>query len=181
MKSNKPTILFDIDETLFNTSPFRESNFTQFELYPDVVSALTTLSTLATLGIFSESKYELQEGNLKRTDGTLSPGAYEFQMNKLTKTNIIDFFSAKDVHIVGEKISASSKVLPQYRDRETYFVDDKLPMLQEASKTLPDLHTIWLRRGSFAAEQKPIQDFTPTYTIDSLSEIIPIVKTHLDK
>lgn len=177
----KPIILFDIDETIFDTGVFRASRLKKYQLYPDVVATLTTLSSFATLGIFSEAKYELENGELKSTEGILSPEAYEFQLNKLIKTNIDHFFSKNDLHIVGNKAQACKGILSPYKSDSVYFVDDKLPLLQMAADVLPRMKTIWLRRGRFAQAQEPLTGFTPAYTIDSLAEIEAIIQSSIDR
>jgi|SRR5579885_739297 len=177
----KPIILFDIDDTLFDTEAFRDSGLTTYQLYPDVLPALTKLSSFATLGIFSEAKYTFQDGKITRTEGILSPQAYEFQFNKLIKTHIAHFFSKEHLHIVGNKAASFPDVLSAYTSDHVYFVDDKLPFLQEAATVLPSLNTIWLRRGRFAQTQMPIPGFTPGHRIDSLVEIESIVRREIDR
>jgi hypothetical protein len=59
MKSNK-IVLIDIDDTLFNTERLINSSFFVYELYKEVINALSELSNIATLGVFSQGEVAFQ-------------------------------------------------------------------------------------------------------------------------
>ncbi len=153
---NKPVILFDIDYTLFNTAQYKESNQELFSLYKEVYDVLSELSNTTILGIFSE-------------------GESEFQNRKLRKTKIDHFFSKEHIHIEHLK-SGKIKALGEiYKNTPLYIIDDKLPFLLVMKNTIPQVKTIWIKRGLYAENQNTIPGFTPDAVIDNLSELIPII------
>lgn len=159
MKSRK-IVLFDIDNTLFNTVRFKETNLQIFSIYEDVLETLTELSEIADLGIFSE-------------------GVLAFQQQKLYKTNIENYFLKEHVHIVPEKIHAIEALVEKYKNHnEVFLIDDKLPILPVVKKHFPSIVAIWIKRGEHAPHQPPIEGFTPDAEIYSLKEVIPLIKNH---
>lgn len=152
----KPLVLFDIDYTLFDTAFFKESKLLKHKVYKEVTEVLDSLNKIAILGIFSE-------------------GDIEFQKKKLKETNIEKYFAKDHTHIVLKKIDELKKVLEKYKDRQIFFVDDKLNILYDAKKLSPRVFTIWVKRGFYAENQKPIPGFKPDAEVESLSEIIEII------
>jgi FMN phosphatase YigB (HAD superfamily) len=157
MQVHSKVVLFDIDYTLFNTDVFRQLE--KHELYEEVEELLKELSTIATIGVFSE-------------------GEENRQLLKLKNTGIIDFFLTKNVHIVAFKEQELERVLNTYKGKTLFFVDDKLPILKKAKEVFPDIFTIWVKRGKYAAVQQPIEGFTPDKIVEDLSQILQIVKSY---
>ena len=149
----KKLVLFDIDYTLFDTKAFIESNLTSFSLYEEVREVLTALQENCELGVFSE-------------------GEENFQKRKLIETAIYDFFP--NTHIVINKIESMGEVLRKYSDYKLSFVEDKLENLKEAKQVVPELFTIWIKRGPFADSQENI-GFSPDVVVESLRDIIPVI------
>lgn len=155
MKTQK-IVLFDIDYTLFNTDIFKASDLKTHSIYEEVADVLEKLSDVALLGIFSEGKLQLQHA-------------------KLEKTKIDAFFVKEHMHIVEKKDISIGEMLKRYKNHVLYLVDDKLSVLHQASLLMPEVKTIWIKRGIYAKEQKPIENFTPHAIIYTLEEVIPLV------
>jgi hypothetical protein len=147
---NNPIILFDIDYTLFDTAIFKQSNLTRYSLYPEVPNILNKLSTQATLGILSE-------------------GEKETQQNKLIKTKIYHLFNKDHIHITSDKQKKIKTLIENYKDKSLIIIDDKLPILPLAKKYIPQALTIWIKRGEYAKNQKPLPGFTPDAILNTLS------------
>lgn len=155
----KPIVLFDIDYTLFDTRKFKDSKLQDYNIYEEVMGILMQLSGLVNLGIFSK-------------------GETEFQKTKLEKTGMMKFFKDNNVHIFDDKDANLINVLEKYKDSKLFLVDDKLGILYSAKKHMPQVFTIWVKRGPFAQVQKPIEGFLPDEQIENLSEIVRIVKSN---
>ena len=152
---NKSIILFDIDYTLFDTARFKQSNLTQYSLYPEIHKMLNDLSDHATLGIISQ-------------------GEEEFQRNKLIKTKIDHFFHKDHIHISLDKEKLIQEISEMYKDKSLVIVDDKLSILLLAKKHMPHTFVIWIKRGEYAENQKPLPGFTPDLALNNLSELMRI-------
>lgn len=149
-------ILFDIDYTLFDTDAFKKSNLKTYSLYDEVFRVVKILEKHATLGILSE-------------------GETAFQYEKLIKTNLFSSFSKKHLHILSQKEESLEHILYSYKGRDTIIVDDKLPILEKAKQSVPEIFTIWIQRGPYALAQTPIKYFVPDAIIKSLREILPVL------
>lgn len=156
MDATKKLVLFDIDYTLFDTGVFKESLLTSYNLYEEVIDMLVAVGKIARLGIFSE-------------------GELDFQKTKLLKTDIIQHFLDENIHIVASKDMMVREVLERYKDEEVFLIDDKLPILQAAKHIKNDIRTVWVKRGIYAENQKPIPGFTPDYVVTNLADIVTIV------
>lgn len=155
-KSNK-IVLLDIDDTLFNTEKLINSSFFVYELYKEVTRALYELSTIASLGIFSQ-------------------GEIAFQKKKLRETNIEQYFSDDHIHIMEFKLEMMQEILETYHNKGKVFViDDRLENLHMAKKSAPFIFTIWMKRGRYANIQEQKADFLPDAIINKLNEAIPII------
>ncbi len=160
MTKSKKIVLFDIDNTLFNTVRFKSSNFEIFSIYEDAEDTLTELAKIADLGIFSE-------------------GDIAFQKEKLLQTNIENYFLKEHVHIVPEKIAAIEALVKKYKSQpktKVFLIDDKLQILPVIKKQFPSITVIWIKQGEHAPSQLPIEGFTPDAEVTSLKEIIPLIK-----
>lgn len=153
---NKPIILFDIDYTLFNTALFKKSKFAKYSLYSEVPDVLSALSKELALGIFSQ-------------------GDEEFQKTKLQKTKIDRFFQKEHTYIGLQKDEIIKTVLDKYKNSNLIIADDKLFFLASVRKHNPQIFTIWIKRGYYAENQKPIPGFTADAVMENLSGIIPII------
>ena len=154
----KKIVLFDIDYTLFNTDLFKSSGLKTHKLYSEVESVLSKLKNEAVLGILSEGKKELQN-------------------NKLLSTGITRFFQSHAIHVVEDKLNDLVAVLNKYKDSKIFMVDDRLEALEKAAKHVPSAFTVWIKRGKYAKNQKPIKNFTPNAIIEDLEELVSHVKS----
>ncbi len=152
----RKVVLFDIDYTLFDTDTFKKSGLEMYALYEEVIPVLVEIGKIAKLGIFSE-------------------GDEDFQQTKLIKTNLQKYFPKEYIHIAQKKTDILEKMLKEYTDQQLFLVDDKLPVLYDASRKRPGLYTIWIKRGKYATVQQEIAGFIPNATILNLKEIIPII------
>ncbi|OGH23484.1 MAG: hypothetical protein A2629_00355 [Candidatus Levybacteria bacterium RIFCSPHIGHO2_01_FULL_41_15] len=149
-------ILFDIDYTLFNTDVFKQTDLKKHSVYDEVNNVLKELGKVGILGIFSE-------------------GDLEFQKNKLFRTDIQKHFLKAHMHITEKKEKILKKVLRKYKDKKVFLIDDKLSILHLAKTISPSLFAIWVKRGMYAKNQKPIPEFKPDTEVENLKEIIPII------
>lgn len=156
--NNKPIVLFDIDYTLFDTAFFKESNLLEHKIYKEVIGVLESLNKIAILGIFSE-------------------GQIDFQRIKLKETNIDKYFEHDNRHIVLNKLDELKEILEKYKNRKIFFVDDKLTILRDSKKLFPEVFTIWVKRGPFAASQEEIVGFKPNAEVENLLEVVRIVRS----
>lgn len=156
----KAVVLFDIDYTLFNTHKLKESNLQSYEAYEEVKGILMRLKTVARLGIFSKGKTQ-------------------FQKTKLEKTGMLKFFEENDIHIFNDKDANLMNVLEKYKDSKLILVDDKLKILHSAKTHLPQVTTVWVKRGPYAENQKEISNFAPDAEVENLSEVVRIVQSEL--
>ena len=158
MKKSDIIILFDIDNTLFNTLRLKESDLTIFEVYEEVKDTLAKLTKVAKLGIFSQ-------------------GETAFQEKKLRETKIAQYFFEEHKHIVQYKIDVMKEVFDRYHNKaKVYFIDDWLEMLRVAKKTDPSVFTIWMKRGEYAHTQEEKINFTPDAVVENLREVVPLIK-----
>src|SRR6266581_810162 len=102
MRKFRKIILFDIDDTLFDTATFKETNFETFSIFDDIFPVLAKLTGIAELGIFSQGDSDLQR-------------------KKLQKTNIENFFNREHIYIVQDKISMAKDILKKYSEDEKIF------------------------------------------------------------
>ncbi len=155
----KKIVLFDIDYTLFDTAQFKDSGLKTYKLYEEVGDVLGKLSELAEIGIYSQ-------------------GENVFQREKLKQTLIHNHFQENNVHIFAAKDENIGSVLDKYKDRDIFFVDDKLGVLHLAKNLDENVFTIWVKRGPFALNQQDISGFTPDATVENLSEIASIINNN---
>jgi len=157
MQKSKKIILFDIDNTLFNTLRLKQTNPHVFSLYEEVLETLEELSKFADLGIFSE-------------------GEIGFQKQKLQQTNIEKYFLKEHTHIFPEKLKAIEETFRRYgEDNQLFLVDDKLSILPPIKKDFPSVFTIWIKRGEYALVQKPIEGFSPDAIVETIKDVIPLI------
>lgn len=160
MQNSKPIVLIDIDDTMFNTALFKESNFSQNKAYDDVIRALENLNTLAILGIFSK-------------------GEIQFQKAKLEKTDLFKFFNENNVHIFDDKNVNLRQVVAKYSNSKIFLIDDRLEVLCSAKKNVNDIFTIWMKRGRYVNQEK-ITGFAPDSQVENLMEVVKIVRSNLN-
>jgi FMN phosphatase YigB (HAD superfamily) len=156
MQNSKPVVLFDIDYTLFDTRKFKDSKLKDYSIYDEINKILTQLTKIASLGIFSK-------------------GETEFQRTKLEKTGMLNFFEEKNIYIFNDKDVNLISVLQKYKNSKLFLVDDRLEVLHSAKKYMPQIITVWVKRGPYAETQAPIENFVPSATIGNLSNLYRIV------
>ncbi len=149
-------VLFDIDYTLFNTRVYKDSSLTHFSVYDEVIEVLREVSTMATVGVFSE-------------------GELEHQLRKLIATNIKEFIHDDHMHIFTKKLSALADVLINYQGKQLFFIDDKLEVLQAIKQMDPTIYTIWVKRGEYAESVPEIEGFQPDAEVIDLKKVIEII------
>ncbi len=154
----KKIVLFDIDYTLFDTDLFKESNLTTYKLYDEAKDVLEKLSSVAEVGIFSQ-------------------GENTFQREKLKQTLIDSHFKEENIHIFARKDENIGSVLDKYKERDVFFVDDKLGVLKLAKDLNGDVFTIWVERGPFAANQENIIGFEPDAVVSNLTEALSFINS----
>jgi FMN phosphatase YigB (HAD superfamily) len=155
--SNKPIILFDIDNTLFNTQDFKKSGLTQYSAFTEVKKVLSAFHKKAILGIFSQ-------------------GELEFQKAKLKKTGLYNFFVKEHIYIEILKKDKIEFLIKKYQQNHIYFIDDNLSILESVKKSFSSAIIIWVKRGEYANLQNPIPGFTPDFTITNLTSLSKIIK-----
>jgi len=157
--NKKKFVLFDIDFTLFDVQAFKDSKLTKYTIYDEVMQVLEEISKFTELGIISK-------------------GESEFQKTKLEKTGMAKFFKEENVHIFEDKEANLTKIIDKYKDHKIFLVDDRLETLYSAKKHVDDVFTIWVKRGWFAENQKPIPSFNSDAEVESLSEVVRIVRSN---
>lgn len=153
---NKNVVLFDLDYTLFDTDLFKKSNLKKYALYPEIEPMLKDLSLRMILGIFSE-------------------GESDFQKLKIKKTALKKYFLPDHIHITPAKDQIFTSVFSRYQNQTLYLVEDKLNILYLAKCAWPEIKTIWVKRGIYAMNPKPMKGFAPDVTVTNLEEIIKII------
>lgn len=156
MGRSKKIILLDIDDTLFDTQRFIDSQLIHYSLYKEVPGVLEVLSAHVFLGI-------------------LSQGDSQLQMTKLQNTNIASYFSPKYIHIVEQKSLHFIDIFSEYSEMdEIIFVDDRLEHLVLAKRNSPTIIAVWMKRGRYL-QAKENANFVPDYIITNLDELVPLV------
>lgn len=123
--------------------------------------------------IYTETKGVIQELSKKSLIGVFSKGDTLFQLGKISA--IQDYFHKKHIHIMTNKHKGISTILSKYANYRVYLVDDALDILYLAKKKYPNIVVIWVKRGRFAKNQKPIESFTPDATIFSLKKVVKLI------
>ena len=159
MTIKKTIVLFDIDYTLFDTKAFIDSGFKKYAPYDEIPPTIKRLSKSFDLGIFSK-------------------GEIEFQNNKLDKTGLRKYFKKSNIHIFEDKNANLKDVIGKYDNYKVFLIDDKLQVLYEAKLSMPLIVTIWIKRGPFAENQKPIENFFPDITVNNLVNLSKIVESN---
>jgi len=138
----------DIKRSIWSEGKFKEC------LYDETIPVLIALEKVATIGIFSK-------------------GHDLFQRSKLNQ--IAHFFDEQHIHIAVNKDIMFEKVLKKYQGEKLFLVDDALDILHKAKNLREDIVTVWVKRGIFAAVQKPIPGFEPNVTVENLRGIEKII------
>lgn len=136
------------ESILYDESLMREALFHETE---DVLKELSNKNIV--LGIFSSGPYELQRAKIRAIEG---------------------LFHSDHLNIFLFKEQSLPELFKKYEQYDVYFVDDLLEVLYTAKKMRESIHTIWIKRGWVAKQQKPIENFMPDKTITNLEEIIPL-------
>lgn len=154
--NNKKIVFFDIDYTLFNVGIFKKSNLKEYKNYNEVKKVLKSLSKKLDLGIFSE-------------------GEKDFQEKKLENTGIKEFFNKNNIYILHGKNLSIKKIFKKYEKNSIFLVDDKLTILSEVKTLCPFVFTVWIKRGTYAENEKNIEKFIPDVQIYELSDLENII------
>jgi len=144
-------ILFDLDYTLFNTDIYRDG-LKDFSLYAEVENTLKNLADHAVLGIFSEGETDLQK-------------------LKITNTGLDKYFSDLHIHVFASKKDFFTFTARNYTGSKIILVDDKLEVLFSAKNDHPEIKTVWIKRGKYAENQQPIENFKPDLEVLDLKDL----------
>lgn len=149
-------IIFDLDHTLFDTEEYKKTSLKTFKLFNDAKSCLDDVSKFAKLLIFSEGNIALQK-------------------QKIKETNLNKYFNQEDIYFFDsfKKMENFSRILEKYPDSIFYYVENKQNYLRDAKQLNPEVFTIWINREKI---EELIDGFTPDMTINSLNDILPIIK-----
>lgn len=159
-KNTTKIVLFDIDDTMFNTELLKKTALKRFEMYQDVHDALDELAQVASLGIFSQ-------------------GEIAFQLKKLHETNIHHYFEEKHTYIVEDKLEVVQNLLKRYIGKgKIFIVDDRLDVLKMAKECHKDIFTIWMKRGRYVDKPRNPVQYTPDATATNLHQVVPIISTN---
>jgi FMN phosphatase YigB (HAD superfamily) len=132
-----------------------DDTFAAFYLYEETHTIVKEFKKLGELGIFSQ-------------------GMKRFQRLKIKQ--IAHIFKDHHIHIVPNKISAFQTIFKKYQQHAIFFLDDSLPILHAVKTAYPSTVVIWVKRGRYAQNQKPIGDFVPDATVQNLQEAERIIK-----
>lgn len=123
-------------------------------LYKDTVSVLETLR---------KNDIEI---------GFFSTGHEQFQAKKVDELK--QLFSEEKRHIFPNKLEHIDSVMSQYKQYNVYLVDDWQEVLKQAKLFNSEIITIWIKRKN-KFENHPLNDFDPDYSVEDISEIIPLI------
>lgn len=145
-------LLQKIRELIFDQSLLRE------HFHGDVISTFKELSRFGEIGIFSQGEENIQRAKLSR---------------------VSQWISEKKIHVTPNKRQQLKKVFGQYKEYKVFFIDDILPILQEAKQISPSLTTIWIKRGRYAEVQEDIPGFKADASVLTLHEAADYIKTSI--
>lgn len=161
--NSRMTIVFDIDRVLFDTKKFTKSGYTEYKIYSEDEGAIKKLKKMGKIAIFSQ----IAKGS-----------TFNFQVDKLFKTGLNNYFDKNDINIHKEKISELKNILDKYKGL-VILVDDLLDVLKEAKKISDKLakkdlrfYTVWVKRGKHALKADKSSVFSPDLTILNLNELV---------
>ncbi len=146
-------IFFDIDDVLFKTDLFIKSGFKKYEAYEDAKEIVEKIG----------KKFEI---------GILSQGEYDLQINKLTKTGLLELFKKENIFIVEEKNKITGNIFKKFKNKIIYVLDDRIDNLSKIKKTSLAIKTILIKRGR---HQDLNCDYKPDFTINNLSGLLKIL------
>lgn len=146
LKLDKAEII--IEDAIFTKANFRNN------YYNEVKAVLKKLGNSVKFGIFSKGHQVLQREKLRE---------------------IKHLFAADDINIAINKYTVLPDIIKKYNNFKIYIVDDTLNVLYEAKKISSNIYTVWVKRGIYAKNQKPIKNFVPDASIEDLRELISIV------
>ena len=89
---------------------------------------------------------------------------------------ICKYFKRSNIHIFEDKNANLKEVLFKYKNSKVFLVDDKLLILYEAKLSMPSIVTIWIKRGPFAKNQKPVKNFSPDVTANNLFNLSAVIE-----
>ena len=203
MKSLNKIVLFDIDHTLFNTVAFVNSVYKAHagiiskEEFSEVMKKIkigttqepkkgtieaSIVKALWDRADSTENFYEETPGILKSISansviGIFSKGDDNFQRKKIKAVQHL--FKEENIHVAKNKYEILPEVIAKYNGYQIFIVDDVLEVLFQAKKNSKELSTIWIKRPeyyeSYLANQAPIKNFTPDFTVTNLRDIILII------
>lgn len=134
-------------------------------------------------GMFLNNLYEEAEDILRLISkdesiiiGIFSGGESGFQFKKIE--HIVNFFNKDHIHIIKYKHLNILNIIQKYKNLKIYLIDDMLDILYKAKKIDKDMTTVWIKRGRFAKNAKPIKGFKPDYEIKNLRNLPSIINSN---
>ena len=180
---NKIDKIDKILEDIYHTSRERVGYFNMVSFLEDVSRKFkinVALTNILKDEIFSDNLYEETKEVLESIAkdpsikiGIFSGGESGFQLKKIEQVE--NFFNKDHIHIIKYKHLNVQKIIKKYKNFKIYLIDDMLDILYNAKKIDKDMITIWIKRGRFAKNAKPIKGFKPDFEIGDLKEIVSII------
>lgn len=141
-----------IKHLLFETSFFKSGFYTEVE------KSLRSLKNFARLGIFSQ-------------------GDEKFQGAKIDQSGFKELFDKELIYIIKpRKLDILPLLRIKHKKDKVFLVEDKPLVVHTIRQIMPNVYTIWVKRGKYAEGQIDIENFKPDATITSLDQIIPIIE-----
>jgi len=185
---NRERLLQALEEVYFShrkkTGGYFDIEFMLDELARELAIEIDTVKVLEAIladeasfqrSLFDETVEVMEKlgGNKELHIGVFSSGREAHQLRKLQA--FAHVFKQEHMHIFLFKNNEIASVMKKYKNDNVYLVDDVLEILYKAKQFHPHLVAIWMKRGRLADKQKPIENFTPDYTVEDLREIEPIL------
>ncbi len=140
-KLEKPILVLDFDDTLFNTHHLKE-------LHPDYKdNPKKTYHLNYQSLVFPDALKFLQQSNYKKFILSHAPKQYlSYQKNKIKKSGIAHHFQKIHITHKSDKVAEMEKIIKKNPYSDIYFVDDKIEPLESVKKIFPQIKTIKIRR-----------------------------------
>jgi FMN phosphatase YigB (HAD superfamily) len=126
--------------------------------------------------LYKETLETIEEISRIAKIGILSKGHDVFQKNKINKFRHL--LEEDHIYITKDKYETLLSIIHKYNGLKLFLIDDLLDVLYSAKKIKPDIITIWVKRGIYAENKKPIPGFLPDAEVANLSEVVRIVRSN---
>lgn len=140
----------EIKKILFKSSFFKKG------FYNEVEKSLKLITKIAKIGIFSK-------------------GDKKFQLAKIDQSGFKNYFDKNYIYIKYNKLKFLPFLKKKHVQDKVYLIDDKPGVIDEVKGFMPNIITIWLKRGKYTEQAKEIDGFKPDATVDNLLDVVKIV------